>query len=211
MPRRSHSRSARSRPIITEAQRKAIHLSFILLPLELLYQWLPWPRRQIEWRQLLIVCVVGAIAIDVLRIHEQRARAWFRSFFGGLIREHEKFNLLGSTYLLLAALLSIELFTRPVAAAAMGFTVLGDGFAGLVGRAYGRTRFYGKSMEGYLAGLLACLAWAAFLSLNGHLDWRVSLVAAVVASLVELLPIPLDDNLAVTLAAGYAMKLMGGA
>jgi hypothetical protein len=27
---------------------------------------------------------------------------------------------------------------------------------------------------------------------------------------VEILPIPLDDNLAVTLAAGYAMKLLTG-
>jgi hypothetical protein len=30
-----------------------------------------------------------------------------------------------------------------------------------------------------------------------------------VASLVELLPIPLDDNLGITLFAGYAMKLLG--
>ena len=28
------------------------------------------------------------------------------------------------------------------------------------------------------------------------------------ASLVELLPIPLDDNLGITLFAGYAMKLL---
>jgi len=209
MPR-ARSATPRQRPLVSEAQRKAVHLSFILLPLELLYGWLPWPRRQAEWRELLIACVVVAITIDVVRIHEQRARAWFRRFFGGLIREHERFNLLGSTYLLLAALLSIELFTRPVAAAALGFTVLGDGFAGLLGRAYGRTRVFSKSLEGCAAGLLACLVWAAFLSLNGHLDWRVAVTGALVASLVELLPIPLDDNLAVTLAAGYAMKLMGG-
>ena len=29
-----------------------------------------------------------------------------------------------------------------------------------------------------------------------------------VASLVEFLPIPLDDNLGITLASGYAMKLL---
>jgi hypothetical protein len=36
----------------------------------------------------------------------------------------------------------------------------------------------------------------------------VALVGALVASLVELLPIPLYDNLGMTLFAGYAMKLL---
>jgi hypothetical protein len=36
------------------------------------------------------------------------------------------------------------------------------------------------------------------------------IVGALVASLVELLPIPLDDNLGVTLVSGYAMKLLLG-
>ena len=31
---------------------------------------------------------------------------------------------------------------------------------------------------------------------------------AIVASLVEILPIPLDDNLAITLFAGYTLKLL---
>ena len=29
---------------LNEARRKALHLCFVLLPLELLHQWLPWPR-----------------------------------------------------------------------------------------------------------------------------------------------------------------------
>src|SRR5262249_34259151 len=130
-------------------------------------------------------------------------------FFGEMIREHEALNLLGSTYLLLACLLAVELFTRPVAAAAIGFTVLGDGFAAIVGKAYGRTRFFGKSLEGAAAGFAACLIWAAWLAARGHLPWEVLLAGALVASLVELLPIPLDDNLGITLFAGYAMKLFG--
>ena len=86
--------------------------------------------------------------------------------------------------------------------------MLGDGFAALVGKAYGRTRFFGKSLEGTVACLLACLAWAAYMSLTGHLDFRVAAAGVVVASLVELLPIPLDDNLGITLFAGYTMKLL---
>ena len=194
----------------TEAQRKAIHVAFILLPLELLHGWAPWPRDARSWRLLLLAAVVTAVVLDVARIHEHRVRAWFRRFFGGMIREHERFNLLGSTYLLIAALLALEIFSRPVAAAALGFTVLGDAVAALAGRAYGRTRFFGKSLEGYAAGLAACLMWGAYVAITGHLAWPVVLCGAFVASLVEILPIPLDDNLAVPLAAGYAMKLLAG-
>ena len=195
---------------LSEAQRKAIHLACILLPLDLLHEWLPWPQDTRSWRFTLLGAVIAAVVLDVARIHERRVGALFRRFFGGLIREHERFNLLGSTYLLIAALLALEIFPRPLAATALGFTVLGDGFAALAGRAYGRTRFFGKSLEGYAAGLTACLAWAAYVALTGHVSWPVAVTGAIVASLVEILPIPLDDNLAVTLAAGYAMKFLAG-
>jgi dolichol kinase len=198
----------RSKSWLSEAQRKALHLSFILLPLELLHEWLPWPRGRGEWRLVLVALVLVAIVVDMVRLHDRRVRRVFGRFLGGLIREHEQFNLLGSTYLLLAALLAVEVFSPPVAAAALGFTVLGDGFAAMVGKAYGRPRFFGKSLEGAAGGLAACLLWAIYLAAGGHLSWHVALTGALVASSVELLPIPLDDNLGITLFAGYAMKLI---
>jgi len=210
-PLRDPLEPLRSKSWLAEAGRKAFHLGFIVLPLQLLYLWLPWPESRAHWRLLLIAAVVVAVAVDLVRIHDYRVKRLFREFFGGMIREHEQFELLGSTYLLLASLLAIELFPRPMAAAAIGFTVLGDGLAAVVGRAYGRPRFFGKSLEGSLAGLAACLGWAAFLAASGHLPWDVVVAGALVASLVEILPIPLDDNLGITLFAGYAMKLLGNA
>jgi len=198
----------RSPAFLSEAQRKAIHLAFIVLPLELLFEVLPWPRGKAQFRLLFLALVVAAIAVDLLRIHQHRFRAFVRDFFGQMIREHERFSLLGSTYLLIAALLAIEIFPQPVAAAAIGFTVLGDAFAAIVGKGWGRVRVFGKSLEGFAAGLLACLAWGAFVAASGQVPWNVVVVGALVASVVELLPIPLDDNLGITLFAGYAMKLM---
>lgn len=191
-----------------ELRRKLVHLSFIALPLLLLHEWAPWPRGRVQFRMLLLLLVAGAIAVDLLRLHEARVRRFFARFLGELIREHEQFGLLGSTYLLLAALLAIEIFPAPVAAAALGFTVLGDAFGALVGRAYGRTRFFRKSVEGALGCLAACLVWSGYLVAATDLGWPVVLVGALVATFVEILPIPLDDNLGITLAAGYAMRLM---
>lgn len=201
----------RTRSWLNEAQRKSLHLAFILLPLCLLHEWLPWPRAHSEWRLLLLGAVALAILLDLVRVHDDRVRGFFRRFFGEMIREHEEFNLLGSTYLLLASLLAIELFPRPLAAATIGFVVLGDGIAALAGKAFGRTRFFKKSLEGAAGGLLACLAWGSYLALSGYLPWGVAMTGALVASLIELLPIPLDDNLGITLFAGYAMKLLTSA
>ena len=198
----------RSRQWLSEAQRKALHLAFIILPLGLLYEWLPWPRGRSEWRWFLIALTLAAIVVDVIRIHDNRVRRFFSRFFGELIREHERFSLLGSTYLLLAGLLAVEIFPQRLAAAALGFTILGDGVAALVGKGWGRTRIFNKTLEGAAGGLVACLGWALFLGSTGQLPWGMVLTGALVASLVELLPIPLDDNLGVTLFAGYAMKLL---
>jgi len=193
-----------------EAPRKAIHLSFLLLPLVYLHGLLPWPVTRGQWRLLLISLVLVAMAVDLMRLHDRRVRRFFGRFLGGMIRPHERFNLLGSTYLLLAALLAIELFSPAVAAAAIGYTVLGDGLAALGGKAFGRHRFFSKTLEGAGAGLAGCVVWGAYLASGGWLGWEVALAGALVASLVEFLPIPLDDNLGMTLFAGYAMKLLGG-
>jgi dolichol kinase len=157
----------------------------------------------------LIALTLVAMTLDLVRIHDRRVRKYFRQFFGRMIREHERFNLLGSTYLLIASLLAVEIFPRPVAAAAIGFTVLGDAIAALVGKAWGRTRFFRKTLEGTVAGFGACLLWAAFLATAGFLPWHVAVAGALVASLIEMLPIPLDDNLGMTLFAGYTMKFLG--
>ena len=103
----------RSKEWLSEARRKAIHLSFIVLPLELLLQVLPWPRTHREFSVLFVALTAGAITLDVLRIHERRVRTFFRQFFGEMIREHERMSLLGSSYLLLAALIAVEVFPQP--------------------------------------------------------------------------------------------------
>jgi dolichol kinase len=198
----------RSKGWLTEARRKTIHLASIILPLDLLFGTLPWPHSRSQWRWLLLVLALGALTIDVVRVNDKRVRHFFGTVLRGMLREHEQWNLLGSTYLLLAALLAVEIFPRPIAAAALGFTVLGDALAAMVGKGWGRARFFGKSLEGGMACIVGCLAWAALVAGTGHLPWNVAIAGALVASLVEFLPIPLDDNLGMTLISGYAMRLM---
>lgn len=189
-----------------ELGRKAIHLTFILLPLQMVLEWLPWPRGRGEYLLFLLGLGIVFLAIDYLRMHDRRFGALFGRFFGGMVREHEAASLLGSSYLVLAAIVAVAVFPRPIAAAALGFTIVGDAAAAMVGKGWGRIPLYGKTLEGALGGLSACLAWGAVVHAATGLPWSVVVPGALCASLIELLPIPVDDNLGMTLVSGFAMS-----
>ena len=189
--------------ILHEVQRKAVHLSFILIPLIYHYGLLPKP---FIVRGLLLAILVS-IAIELVRLHDARVRRLFVLLFRDLLRHHEHKQLLGSTYLLIAAVLTIELFSEPIAVAALGALILGDTAAALVGKTLGRVKIFGKSLEGSLAFFVVSFlfAWGVV-----GLDARTAALGMLTAALFELLPIPLDDNFRIPLSAGYVMKLFGG-
>ena len=191
--------------LVSEIKRKAIHLAFILVPLAYHYDHDGLFTKTFVVNGLLIATLV-ALLVDAVRLHHPKVRSFFQSLFRDLTRRHEDRNLLGSTYLLISAVLTIEVFPEPIAVASLGALILGDTAAALVGKTMGRTRFLGgKSLE----GSLACFA-VSFLFAWGvvGLDATVAFVGSLVATTFEALPIPLDDNFRIPLSAGYAMKLL---
>ena len=89
----------------------------------------------------------------------------------------------------------------------MAFIIVGDTLAALVGRKFGRHRFFGgKSWEGSAACLAGTLAVAVC---TPGLIWSVAVIGAVVATVVEALPIGIDDNVTVPILSGLAMTLAG--
>ena len=189
--------------VIAEVRRKAIHLAFIVVPLVYLYDLLP---KAFIVRGLLAATAVS-IAIEIVRLNDRRVRMVFKRFFGDLIRRHEAHELLGSTYMLIASVLTIELFPKEIAVASLGFLILGDTAAALVGRTFGRFKVLGKTLEGSLACLAVSFLFAWIVV--GLPAWLAA-CGALTATLFELVPIPLDDNFRIPLSAGYVMKLLGG-
>ena len=187
---------------IAELGRKAIHVSFLGVALAYYYGA---PKEVV--RDILLAATVVSIGVELLRLHEPRFRSYFKQFFGGLIRRHEKRALLGSTYMLIAALISVEVFSVPICTAALGTLILGDAAAALVGRRVGRIHLFGgkKTLEGTLAFVAVAFLFSWGLV---QLPWHVALVGAAVGAVFEWLPIPLDDNFRIPMAAGFAMKFL---
>lgn len=182
-----------------ELGRKAVHVSAIAVPVALYFLPLSLSRT------ILLVLTGLSLVAEMLRLNQPRLRTFFYLFFGRLVRDHERFGLLGSTYLLLSGLICSYAFAKPITVAALAFLILGDTTAALVGKAIGRVRVFGKTLEGSLACFVVCLAvgW-----LIPELSLRQALAGAAMATLIELLPIPLDDNLRIPLAAGFTMTLI---
>ena len=188
---------AAGRRVRREAPRKAIHLTSIAIPLGILHLPLETARRT------LAILAVALLVADVAKIHQPRLRSLFIAFFGPLIRRHEHTGITSSTYMIVSALLATYLFSPPEAAGALVFLILGDTMAAIVGMAWGRTPLFGKTLEGSLAGFVAGAVGAA--ALVPALPLHAVALGALTASLVEVLPIPVDDNFRIPLLAGLVL------
>jgi dolichol kinase len=183
----------------SELKRKAIHLASLSIPLGYYLTPDAWQR---DWERALLAAVILSLAIEVFRLNHLPTRNLFRHFFGELLRNHEEVSLLGSTYLLIACLLSIHLFPKPIAVLALAFLIVGDTMAAIVGKWLGRTRIFDKTVEGSLACLVTCYLLTLLVP---EIPFRVAIAGALTATVFELLPIPLDDNFRIPLSAGFAM------
>jgi dolichol kinase len=189
--------------LASELKRKSIHLASLSIPIAYYLTPDSWMR---TWERLLLASVILSLAIEIFRLHHPRTRHVFRHFFGELLRNHEDASLLGSTYLLIACLLTIHLFPKPVAVLALSFLILGDTLAAIVGKSIGRIALMdGKTLEGSAACFVVCYGLTLLVP---EVPFPVGLVGALVATVFELLPIPLDDNFRIPLSAGFAMELL---
>jgi len=185
-----------------EAPRKAIHLAMIVIPLGILHLPLTVSRRVLMGAALVLLIA------DLAKIHQPRVRTYFLTFVGHLIRRHEREGITGSTYMVVSALLCTYLYQPETAAAAMVYLIVGDTLAAMVGKAWGRTPLFGKTLEGSLAGLTTSFA-AAWLLVPGISPWHL-LAGAAAASIVEVAPIPVDDNFRIPLLAGLVLEWLRG-
>tara|TARA_B110000196_G_scaffold79998_1_gene68730 strand:- start:2740 stop:3324 length:585 start_codon:yes stop_codon:yes gene_type:complete len=187
---------------LSEYKRKLIHLFNLAIPFSYLYVF---PEKWV-FVKLLSILMVLFIIIDILRHKIGWLKSSFSLFLDSMLRSHEKEGkLTGATWVMIGAVISIILFSKPVAIIALIFMSLGDTAAGLIGQRYGKHKIWNKSWEGFFGGLFVCIIIGMNYSL---LPLTISLSGAVAAMVMEILPIPLDDNFKIPLGAGAIMMML---
>ena len=187
---------------LSEYKRKFIHLFNLAIPFSYLYFF---PEKWV-FVKLLSILMFLFIIFDILRHKVAWVKSLFTLFINSMLRSHEQEGkLTGATWVMIGAVISIILFSKPVAIIALIFMSLGDSAAGLIGQRYGKHKIWNKSWEGFFGGLFVCIIIGMNYSL---LPMTISLSGAVAAMVMEILPIPLDDNFKIPLGAGAIMMML---
>jgi len=168
-----------------------------------------------------IVHVFGTIAclvyiVDRVRIHypELAARVpWLNRLF---FRAEEQFKESAMIPYAIAILLTILTFPKPAALIAIYTLAIADPLAAIVGiRWGGREIVADRSVEGMIAFFTGSIGVAiAVLGMGTTAPYTAvagaSFVIAAVASLFELIPIRIDDNLTIPLLVGFTTWIACG-
>jgi dolichol kinase len=171
------------------------------------------------WRLAMPIMAAATVAfllVDFMRLRVTSLKGVFIVLFGSLLRRREFTSLTGGSYLMLAAMTCMLVFgagpsgrVSGVFIAAISFLALGDTAAAIVGLSFGRIKIFRKSLEGTLAGLVVCIGVAWVVSRLPGLDFPIGIgiLGAVSASLVEALPIEVNDNVVIPLLSGAVMMV----
>jgi dolichol kinase len=196
-----------------ELIRKSIHFCSISIPV--FYFYTP---SSVALAVLVPVTLLFA-GIDAARYYHPPLAAWINKTFGRLMRVREtsgeKKRFTGATCVLIAATLAVLIFPKIIAVTSFMILIISDLTAALIGKRFGRHPFLGKSLEGSAAFFGSALVVVAVLPKVEYAagEYAVGAAAALAGTVVEALPVDIDDNLSIPLAvgavlwAGYALLL----
>lgn len=151
------------------------------------YWFLPMP--VIVWGMgLLIAVVVGG---EIARWKSPAFDRWILGGLGGVHRGHEEGAVSGLPWTLTGSYLTMLFFPqKDLVMAGLLYMALGDAAAALFGRAFGKTKIIaGKSVEGSAACFIVCFCVGLY-----FLSLPLAIMGAFIATVIELIPWPLNDN-----------------
>jgi glycerol-3-phosphate acyltransferase PlsY len=165
-------------------------------------------------RQQALICygilIVIVLAVDITRLRVTAFNRFIQTRFSSFIRKSEANKLTGTAPYVLGIALTLLLYRPDIATAAICFLAFGDVAATTAGERYGRTKISGeKSLEGTLAFVAAAVLSGVLLNFAGiHLPHGLILAGSIIAAGVELLPLPVNDNLVIPVVSGGVMELI---
>ncbi|MBU1101574.1 MAG: SEC59/DGK1/VTE5 family protein [Bacteroidetes bacterium] len=189
-----------------ELVRKSVHLCSLSMPI--IYYYVT--------RELALIVLVPLLLFilffDISRHYIIPIKTFYNNLFGFMLRKHEtdenKKNLNGASYVLLSAVIVVFIFPKVIVITSFAVLIIGDIFAALIGRKFGRHSFLKKSLEGTLAffftaAIVVIVAPKVEYTFG---EYIIGFVAVAVGAIVENLSGGwADDNLTIPLSIGLVM------
>ena len=184
----------------SEFARKAIHLSNAIIPLGY-YYFFP---DKIDMIIILASFLIFCFFIEINRENNLTLSRIFSNSFEFMMREKEKKgDLTGATWVFVGALFTILLVPDPFNIISLLFLSIGDTFAAIIGIKYPYIKLGRKTLSGSIAGFVACLSIGLIIDIP--VAYNIIILGAFMAMLIELLPLPINDNVSIPIVSGSSM------
>ena len=183
-----------------EIARKLIHLASAVIPLSYIYII----NDLIIMLCILSLFVVFSFFIEILRRDHFKYSKIFLRFFGFMLRDNEKKDkLTGATWVFLGALFTFILIPYPFSILALLFLSVGDTFAAIIGISFPYIKIGNKTLSGFFAGFISSILVG--ICFNLPVSIYILIFGALMASVIEIIPISVNDNITIPLFSGSMM------
>ena len=187
-----------------EIIRKGIHLNSLLIPI--IYSFIT--KELALW--LLVPMTVLALAIELGKHYSSSFAVLYYRIFGTILREHEhdrtRFHFNGATYVLLSAVFCVLVFPKLITITAFAILIISDSTSALIGRKFGKHRFFLKSREGALAFFVSAVVVVLVAPKSDGLpmEYLIGVIGALAGTVAES-ALKIDDNLSIPVTVGTVM------
>ncbi|MCX6133941.1 MAG: dolichol kinase [Ignavibacteriales bacterium] len=189
----------------SEFIRKLIHLCSLSIPT--VYYFISRERAL----EILAPVFLAFFIVDLARFYHEPTQAWFYRWFGWLLRRHESDSkskrLTGATNILLSAIVCVMIFPKIITINAFAILIISDITSALVGRRFGKHRFFQKSLEGATGFFVSALVVVLLAPKIERLpmEYVLGIIAAAAGAVTESMSTTIDDNISVPLVIGFVL------
>lgn len=155
------------------------------------------------------------VLLDIFKKYNPVVRKLYIRFLKPVLRTDEmspeRKMFTGGTLLTLSSLLTILIFSKPVAILSLYVLTVCDSFSAIAGKSIGKHKFINdKTLEGTLAFILSGVVIVLIMPLkvtSNIYEYIIGIICVILSSGLELINVKIDDNITIPLFFGITYTL----
>jgi dolichol kinase len=184
----------------------------VLLLVVIIYYY--WSKKYVVLSVSIAFAVV--LTLDLIRltkpsVNEKVKKIFkpFAIFMRYIAKKEELKDFSGTTYSLMGCTIIVITMPKSIGITALLFNIFGDLFATIIGKTFGKIKITNSKT---LEGSLACFVSMFFVVIWSHykllLPWIPGLIGAFTGTIIEVIPLKVNDNLTIPTISGVVMWLL---